>query len=193
MTVTAPGPRADQQVHIGPLRAGHLDQVVALEAQVSPRGWSRQVFANELAARDARRYVVALADDEPPAVVGYGGIQVHVDEAHVTTLTVAVAQRRRGIATAMLAALLWHARHHGARSATLEVRSDNVAAQRLYARFGFAPVGVRPAYYASTDDALIMWAHDVDGAAFRARLTTLAGATAVDGARWLPWGAEHER
>jgi ribosomal-protein-alanine N-acetyltransferase len=48
----------------------------------------------------------------------------------------------------------------------LEVRTDNVAAQRLYARLGFRPVGARPNYYDAATDALIMWAHDVGGADF---------------------------
>ncbi len=49
----------------------------------------------------------------------------------------------------------------GARHLTLEVRTGNEAARRLYHRFGLAPVGVRPGYYQG-EDALIMWAHDID-------------------------------
>jgi ribosomal-protein-alanine N-acetyltransferase len=57
----------------------------------------------------------------------------------------------------------------GARHITLEVRSENDAARRLYARLGLAPVGVRKGYYGD-DDALILWAHDIDGPEYRARL-----------------------
>ena len=47
----------------------------------------------------------------------------------------------------------------------------NVAAQELYRQFGFAPAGIRKNYYAETnEDALVMWAHDVDGADYRERL-----------------------
>ena len=49
----------------------------------------------------------------------------------------------------------------GAMALTLEVRFSNKAAQELYRRFGFAPVGVRKGYYQQPDeDALIMWVHD---------------------------------
>ena len=41
---------------------------------------------------------------------------------------------------------------------------------RLYRRFGFAPVGTRPRYYPNGDDALILWAHDVDSPGYQARL-----------------------
>ncbi|MDH3518576.1 MAG: ribosomal-protein-alanine N-acetyltransferase, partial [Acidimicrobiia bacterium] len=57
----------------------------------------------------------------------------------------------------------------GARSLTLEVRSSNKAAQALYRRFGMAPVGVRKQYYRD-EDALIMWAHEIDGDDYTARL-----------------------
>ena len=58
---------------------------------------------------------------------------------------------------------------------TLEVRVSNLGARRLYQWFGFAPAGVRPRYYRSNnEDALIMWVHDVDTAAFAQRLAGIA-------------------
>ncbi len=57
----------------------------------------------------------------------------------------------------------------GARHLTLEVRSENEAARSLYSGLGLAPVGVRPGYY-DDDDALIMWAHDIDSAEYAERL-----------------------
>ena len=56
-----------------------------------------------------------------------------------------------------------------ARHLTLEVRSQNEAARALYAGLGLAPVGVRQGYYGD-DDALILWAHDIDGDEYRERL-----------------------
>jgi ribosomal-protein-alanine N-acetyltransferase len=54
---------------------------------------------------------------------------------------------------------------------TLEVRCSNEAAIGLYQRFGFAPAGVRVGYYADTgEDALIMWAHDIDQPEFLGRV-----------------------
>jgi ribosomal-protein-alanine N-acetyltransferase len=57
---------------------------------------------------------------------------------------------------------------------TLEVRMGNQAARALYERFGFAPAGIRKGYYAEVgEDALVMWAHDVDGDDYAARLDVI--------------------
>jgi ribosomal-protein-alanine N-acetyltransferase len=63
----------------------------------------------------------------------------------------------------------------GANSLTLEVRFSNRNAQALYQRFGMAPVGVRKRYY-KDEDALVMWAHDIDSDPYRERLEEIAGA-----------------
>ena len=74
----------------------------------------------------------------------------------------------------------------GAKNLTLEVRVGNEPAQQLYRAFGFAPAGVRKGYYAeSNEDALIMWANDVDAPAYAQRLASLEaalpGLTIVEG------------
>jgi ribosomal-protein-alanine N-acetyltransferase len=159
-----------QHLQIVPLTSEHLDEVLLIEQRVSTPGWSRPVFEREIATTDDRCYLTALVPAAGgPAVAGYGGVHVLVDEAHVTTLTVDPARRRQGIASRLLLALLHAARRRGATSATLEVRTGNRAAQRLYAGFGFRPVGIRPRYYDGVD-ALIMWAHDIDGDGYAALL-----------------------
>jgi ribosomal-protein-alanine N-acetyltransferase len=46
----------------------------------------------------------------------------------------------------------------GARRATLEVRTSNEGARRLYERLGFYVAGTRRQYYTSpVEDALILW------------------------------------
>jgi [ribosomal protein S18]-alanine N-acetyltransferase len=108
-------------------------------------------------------------------VVGYAGVIVQVGEAHITTVAVRPDLHRRKIATRLLIALLREARRRGAEAATLEVRAANAGAQRLYAQFGFGPVGIRPGYYAETgEDALIMWLHDLQGDAVAACLADQA-------------------
>ncbi len=180
VTVSHPGRPALSVVRVVPMRRRHLRQVLAIERQVYPRPWSPGLFAAEIAARPSRCYVVA---ELPPAggvlartlrrdpVVGYAGVLVQAGEAHITTVAVHPAHHRRKVASHLLVVLLEQARRMGATSATLEVRSANRGAQRLYSGFGFAPVGVRPGYYAETsEDALIMWAHDLQGPTFDAVL-----------------------
>ena len=67
-----------------------------------------------------------------------------------------------GIGTRLLAELAWAAIERGCAAMTLEVRVTNVGAQELYRRFGFAPAGVRKRYYENTEDAIVMWCHDID-------------------------------
>jgi len=68
----------------------------------------------------------------------------------------------------------------GVRHVSLEVAANNEPAQMLYRRFGFAPVGVRKNYYPVTgQDALVMWAYDVDSPEYAARLEALAAAGAA--------------
>jgi len=134
-----------------------LQVVCRLEADHQPRPWSNELFASELAA-DNRRYLVAIDSNH---LVGFGGVMVIKDEAHITNLLVAPDFRRKQIGSALMKRLISHAVDAGARHLTLEVRSHNDAARGLYADLGLVPVGVRKNYYGD-DDALILWAHDID-------------------------------
>lgn len=157
------------------------------------------MFASELAQWDTRRYVVALAPAGGEAValgaaggrgsgwgwllrrpvLGYAGLMLMLDEAHVTTVAVHPHHHRRKIGSRLLHAILREARSLDVSAATLEVRIANRGAQRLYMQFGFMPVGTRPGYYAETDeDALIMWVYDLQSDAFADRLA--AQATRLD-------------
>lgn len=142
---------------VRPMTGADLPQVAALEAALQPRPWSEQVFRDELGMRN-RTYLVAAG---PDGVVGFAGLMVVDDEAHVTNLLVAEDSRRRGLGRQLMVALIEIAVSQDASHLTLEVRSTNEAARALYARLGLAPVGIRPRYYGD-DDALILWAHDID-------------------------------
>jgi ribosomal-protein-alanine N-acetyltransferase len=158
-------------VSVRPMRRRHLRSVIAIEQLVYPRPWSQRLFASEMSQQDSRRYLVALVSQggwwRRRRVVGYAGVMVAVGEAHITTVATHPHHHRRKIASHLLVELLAQARAMGAEAATLEVRVNNRGAQRLYAGFGFAPVGVRPGYYGETgEDALIMWAYDLHGDAY---------------------------
>lgn len=133
-----------------------IGEVARLEASHQPSPWSEQVFRDELAA-DNRIYLVSTEE----RIVGFGGVMVIGDEAHVTNLLVSEERRGRGLGRHLAVALIEAAVSAGARHLTLEVRTGNEAARSLYATLGLAPVGIRPGYYGD-DDALIMWAHDID-------------------------------
>ncbi|HEV7523355.1 MAG TPA: ribosomal protein S18-alanine N-acetyltransferase [Acidimicrobiia bacterium] len=158
----------DLEVRLAPLRRRHLRNVVKIEAQVYPRPWSHSLFVSELALRSSRSYVVAKVGRE---VVGYAGLMMSLTDGHVTTIAVDPAWHRNGIGTRLLLALAHEAIERGALAMTLEVRLSNHAAQDMYKRFGFTAVGVRKGYYADTgEDALVMWAYDVNEPAYRRQL-----------------------
>lgn len=144
---------------IRPMTTDDLDAVACLEQTHQPQPWSRESIEDEL-AQENRVYLVAGSP-----VVAFGGVMVVGDEAHVTNLLVAPEHRRRGVGRRLMISLIEAAIDAGAKHLTLEVRASNEAARALYASLGLAPVGVRPKYY-ENDDALIMWAHDIDHPAF---------------------------
>ncbi|HEX6311082.1 MAG TPA: ribosomal protein S18-alanine N-acetyltransferase [Acidimicrobiia bacterium] len=158
-------PRADALVvEVVPMRRRHVRSVLRIESQVYPRPWSMSLFLSELALRSTRAYFVARIGRD---VVGYGGLMLTGDDGHVTTLAVDPAWQRHQIGTRLLLALAREAIEREARNLTLEVRLSNKGAQELYRRFAFGPVGVRKNYYAETnEDALVMWAHEVDRAPY---------------------------
>lgn len=159
------------EVHIVPMRRRHLRSVLRIEGEVYPRPWSMSLFLSELAMRSTRWYVVARVGRD---VVGYGGLMMTLDDGHVTTIAVEPRWHRHKIGTRILLALVREAVARGASSVTLEVRLSNVGAQELYRRFGFRPVGVRKNYYAETnEDALVMWAHEVDTTGYADLLAAL--------------------
>jgi ribosomal-protein-alanine N-acetyltransferase len=141
-----------------------VSAVLALEEASQPQPWTEGIFNDELSAEN-RTYLVA----EDDSVVGFGGVMVIGDEAHITNLLVAPEQRGQGVGRRLMVELIQSAISEGARHLTLEVRSENDAARSLYSGLGLAPVGVRPGYY-DDDDALIMWAHDIDSADYAGRL-----------------------
>ena len=166
-------------VTIERMRRRHLRGVLAIERQVYPRPWTSSLFSSEMVQTDSRRYLVALQSSGAlrthKMVVGYAGVMVVVGEAHITTVAVHPHHHRRKVASRLMVRLMDEARAMGAQAATLEVRVANRGAQRLYSGFGFAPVGVRPGYYAETgEDAVIMWAHDLQGEAMAERIADQA-------------------
>lgn len=170
-------------VHLTPMRKRHLRSVLRIESLVYPRPWTLGLFLSELGLREQRRYLVARVGS---TVVGYAGLMLVAGEGHVTTVAVDPAWHRHGIATRMLAALARAGIARGCTSLTLEVRVGNEGAKELYRRFGFVPAGIRKGYYQETgEDALVMWAHDVDLPAYAERLAgieaTVPGTTVREG------------
>ncbi len=148
------------EVEIAEMRYEDVDQVVEIERRSFPTPWSRQAFLSELRDNAYALYLVARLDGR---VIGYAGMWVLLDEAHITNIAVHPDYRQRGIASRLLRELERRAVRRGARRMTLEVRPSNAIALRLYAKHGFRTCGRRPRYYADTDeDAIIMWKEELE-------------------------------
>jgi ribosomal-protein-alanine N-acetyltransferase len=174
MAARVPEPASDLDevdVHLVPMRRRHLRSVLRIEAQVYPRPWTLSLFMSELALRSSRAYYVARVEG---LVVGYAGLMLTGEDAHVTTIAVDPAWQRHKVGTRLLLNLAHEARRRGAANLTLEVRVSNHPAQSLYRKFGFRPAGVRKNYYVETnEDALVMWAEDIDTIEYTRRLQSL--------------------
>jgi [ribosomal protein S18]-alanine N-acetyltransferase len=177
---------ASGEVVVMPMRRRHLRSVLRIEGQALHRGWSLGLFMSEIAVREGRVYLVAKVGG---TVVGYAGLLLAAGDGHITTISVDPAWQGNRLATRMLVVLAHKAIERGAGALTLEVRASNEPAIKLYRRFGFAPAGIRSNYYSDIgEDALIMWANDVNTDAYAARLASITGAlpspTVVEEVGW---------
>ncbi len=145
-----------------------LAAVQEIERESFSTPWPPNAYREELRTNRLAYYVVARHGDQ---IVGFAGLWMQVDEAHITTFATRTAWRRQGVGERMLVALLEYAQSRGAREATLEVRPSLFGARHLYEKFGFELVGVRPRYYTdNNEDALIMTTPDLNGRRMRERL-----------------------
>ena len=161
---------ATRPVVITPMRRRHLRSVLRIEERTSSTPWSLGLFLAE-ARRPERVYAVAKVGS---TVVGYVGLLFSLTDGHVTTVAVDPDLHNERIGTRLLLVAFREAIARGAEAITLEVRASNEPALALYRRFGFAPAGTRRGYYRHPDeDALVLWAHDVNTEAYAERLDSI--------------------
>jgi [ribosomal protein S18]-alanine N-acetyltransferase len=164
--------RPPLRVEVAPMRVADIDAAQAVERASFPVPWPAYALRQEIESNRLARYLVIRAGGR---IVGYAGIWLMADEAHVTTFAILPDWRRRGLGARLMLAVMDLADNLGACVATLEVRASNIPAQRMYQRFGFRPVGLRPRYYSdNAEDALIMTSLPLGTAEMRARLEALA-------------------
>ena len=140
-------------IEILPMNDSHVAQVAALERECFTVPWSENSIRTEL-SNPLSYWLVAA---EGGTVVGYVGSQSVMGEADMMNIAVDPSLRRRGIAKALILALISALTNNQVHSLTLEVRASNDPAITLYHQLGFAQVGRRPKYYRNPrEDALIL-------------------------------------
>jgi ribosomal-protein-alanine N-acetyltransferase len=177
---------------VEPMQLAHVPAIMEIERESFSLPWPEGAYRHELRHNELAHYYVLRPRSaaylivpmpiwqrlwraiwrRPPTntglVLGYGGFWLMYDEAHISTLAIRVAWRRRGLGELLLVALLDEAQRLGASRATLEVRVSNVAAQNLYAKYGFEQAGRRKGYYADNrEDALILTTPEFASFAYR--------------------------
>jgi ribosomal-protein-alanine N-acetyltransferase len=163
-----------------------LPAVEEIERQSFTTPWPPNAYRSEIESNRLAHYVVARCGEE---IVGFAGLWMMVDEAHITTFAVRHGWRRQGIGERLLLALFDLARARHAQVATLEVRPSNIAARRLYEKYGFALAGIRPRYYSDdNEDALIMTTPPIEGREMRELVARLR--TAVEHRPEIELGAD---
>jgi len=154
------------------MRMGDIEAVHEIERLSFTTPWPSYAFEQELTGNRLARYIVArAATAEGERIVGFAGIWLMVDEAHITTFGVHPDWRRRGVGRRLLLRMADLALELGAARMTLEVRVGNEAAQALYRAFGFRVAGRRPRYYTDDgEDAYVMSTTDLAGPGMQAVL-----------------------
>jgi [ribosomal protein S18]-alanine N-acetyltransferase len=166
---------------ITPMAAADLPAVLRIETLSFSTAWPPNAFANEIRDNKLAHYFVGRLDDR---IVAYGGIWVILEDSHVTTIAVHPEYRGLKLGEEMLLRLLDEAIAHGASWITLEVRESNETAQKLYRKYGFTTVSTRRGYYSdNNENALVMWAGNLKGELYGARLRVLRRALESEIAR----------
>ena len=174
------------------MQSAHISAVMEIEREAFSLPWPERAYRHEVTQNEFAHYYVlcpqSITHSPPPMsawqrlwqvmrrqptagpgiIMGYGGFWLMYDEAHISTLAVRAEYRRQGLGEVMLVALLEEAHRLDALRATLEVRVSNVAAQALYAKYGFEQVGRRKAYYNDNrEDALILTTPELASLAYQ--------------------------
>ena len=139
-------------MQIEPATFADLDAIHRLEEESFPSPWRREFFESEL--RSSGRLNLVVRRDG--AIIGYVFAMWLFDEMHVNKIAVTEAERRKGIAEALMSRCIAFAREHDIRSIALEVRKSNRGAQEFYRHLQFAPSYVRPRYYPDGESAVVM-------------------------------------
>ncbi|WP_027410629.1 ribosomal protein S18-alanine N-acetyltransferase [Anoxybacteroides tepidamans] len=132
-----------------------IDGVLEIEKASFTLPWSREAFYNELVHNQYAKYIVMEHDGR---IIGYCGMWVVIDEAHITNVAVLPEYRGKKLGEALMRTMMETAKQLGAVTMTLEVRVSNHVAQSLYRKLGFLNGGIRKQYYPDNqEDALVMW------------------------------------
>lgn len=136
-----------------------IDQVSELDRLSFSSPWSKEIFYREIENPYAHYFVL----DNKSEIIGYAGMWIVMEDAQITNIAIHPDYRRNKLGEKLFQHIFYYAMQAGVRRLSLEVRVSNIAAQRLYRKFGLVPGGIRKNYYTDNqEDALVMWV-DLNG------------------------------
>lgn len=145
-----------QEITISKMTVQDLEDVYEIDKEAFPIPWQKTSFEEEL-KNILATYLVAKENNK---VIGYLGMWFVIDECHITNIAVHSSYRRNGIASKLIKEMFKLCNSHGISYILLEVRANNIPAQKLYESFGFKSDGIRKNYYKNPDgtyeDAILM-------------------------------------
>jgi len=132
-----------------------VNEVYEIEKQSFTLAWTKEAFEQEMLKNEFAYYVLAETQER---VVGYCGMWLVMDEAHITNIAISPKERGRKFGEALMREAIETAKAQGAKLMTLEARVSNIAALNLYKKLGFQNGGIRKGYYTDNqEDAIVMW------------------------------------
>ena len=137
-----------------PLNEAQLAKLVEIENGVYAFPWTFGNFRDSLYS--GYWCTGVWLDNE---LIGYTIVMPALEEMHLLNFAVASQCQRRGLGIQILTHLIDEARKTTCEVIYLEVRPTNIAALRLYERFGFKQLGLRRNYYPAVsgrEDALFL-------------------------------------
>ena len=148
MTVTS-----SNKLHYEKLTEELIPSLHVIEDEAYPEPWTTGMFREEMRNKNSFFFLAYLN----VTLIGYSGFWLLLDDAHITSVTVANHHRGNGYGRVQMEHLISNAQTQNALTITLEVRRSNLAAHTMYSSFGFSEIGIRKGYYAkSNEDAIVM-------------------------------------
>ncbi|MEQ6391277.1 ribosomal protein S18-alanine N-acetyltransferase [Bacillaceae bacterium S4-13-58] len=143
------------QIVLREMELEDVDQVHNIEELSFATPWSKEAFINEIEQNKFATYIVLELEG---VIVGYCGIWLVIDEAHITNIAILPEFRGKKLGEFLFKHVIDFAKKKGATLLSLEVRVSNIVAQKLYRKFGLIPGGIRKNYYVDNqEDAVVMW------------------------------------
>ena len=147
-------------IEISRMKESDIEAAHEIETLSFPTPWSKFLFLKDVKENPHSIFFVAK---EGGKIEGYGGYWIILDEMNIVNLAVHPLSRRKGIGSRILTEILKTGLQKGGKIATLEVRESNLAAQKLYEKFGFKVIAIRKKYYQDRDEnAVVMWLNPVE-------------------------------